>query len=260
MTTNTTTTYCQLPVELTDGEMLDVGREISEALLRRMKLDLKRRRFAKVYGERLKTIDGKISALNATFHRGTEPREVKCESTRDLIAKRVITRRMDTYEVINDRPMYPSEFQIPIAGMEGDQPELFPEGERAQERAAGEVGDLTEEQALADSPDEAEELRADRAAAEEAERAAEEPPPVRLLKAPIADSAGDKARRKRRNRIEDEQGRPLVPLPEDVAPVATTAGCVCDQLPAPERPCIVCVAAMDGGDEAQPADAEGMTH
>jgi hypothetical protein len=163
-------------VPLADHELLEVAGNLSKALVRLDRVDAKRKRVATAYKERITGIKGRIHDLNATLSTGKESRDVEVYEDRDLFAKKVRVVRSDTLELVRERDMLSKELQLEIADA-GDNAKVYPM-ESAQrggdERVLLNHGDRTEEQAIAETPEEAEELRAIRLAGEDLERTQDE--------------------------------------------------------------------------------------
>jgi hypothetical protein len=179
-----------LPVQLLECEVLEVAHGLSRAINKRDHIDAKRKHVAKLYKERLDAAEAKIRSLNRTVETGEEYREVLCREEVDLFAKKIRIMRLDTFAIVRERDMERDELQLEIKDAYQATENLrrmedydrSPEAaSEADKRAAAERAGLSEEQAVALTPDEAEELRekrlAEEAAAREENQAGDEPPP-----------------------------------------------------------------------------------
>jgi hypothetical protein len=119
------------------------------------------------FNKELKSLDALVHSLNNTIITKTVEEEVPIEETVDLFRGVVVTIRLDTNQPVKERPLDPEERQMNLSDsvVPGDLIDM--EAERARR---------TEEQNVAGSPEEAEEIRNRRLSDEAAERAAQGEP------------------------------------------------------------------------------------
>lgn len=189
-----TTRLCkkELPVKLTLEERLAAGNELCEALAEYDKVEAEKKIATRGFNEKLGGINARIGTLSRKYHDGEELRDVECEQIKDIVAKTVRVIRLDTFEQVGETrnlsdwelqtelPGIPEASSDPDADQEpaaGDEPPTPPAllkapiGDRASKRKRKEKAERDEVQAVAESPEEAEALRADRLADEAASRA-----------------------------------------------------------------------------------------
>lgn len=150
----------ELPVKLTDEERLAVGLSLTEVLAKRDKIEAKRKVVAGLYKKRIEALDTEVKKRSDTYARGTELRPVDVEERRDIFARKVRIVRVDTGEVVNERGLTDSERQLSLeTAIMGGEAKVIPLGGESARRAHSERWDKTEEQVLAQTPEEAEALR-----------------------------------------------------------------------------------------------------
>jgi hypothetical protein len=159
----------RLPVQLNDQEKLVVSGDLSAAITALEEVEAEKKEITKGFNERIKEFKTSVHTLNVSLVTGTCEREVEIEEWEDLDTGLVKTKRLDTGEIIKTRPLDPEERQLKIGIGLGD----------IQAHLAG--LDKTEEQLAAMTPEEAEQMRAERLADEAADRGEE----------PAMPSAGD---------------------------------------------------------------------
>ncbi len=180
-----------LPIELTEAERLLVLTDLSAKLTDLEALEAEK----SAIPERIKGLKAAINHLNHSIKTNTVERDVEIREEPNTFAGTVKIFRVDTGAWVKDRDMDPDERQLRL----GDA--AVPGGP-----VPDNVRDLRAEEQTAETPEEAEELRQQRLAAEEIERLAAEQAaddgaaPKRLLKAP----------RKPKIKITDERDKPLI--------------------------------------------------
>lgn len=100
-----------LPVKLTDAEIIEKARLMSQRSKERNDLEAEKSGVMKGYAERIKKLVGEIHGLSESVRTGEEPRAVKCTRYFMLQTDRVVTCRNDTGEEIEDREMTGAERQ-----------------------------------------------------------------------------------------------------------------------------------------------------
>jgi hypothetical protein len=157
----------RLPHALSDSDRLVVSGDMSAALTKYEEVEAEKKQITSGYTKQLKELRTLMHSLNVSLTTGTIERETEVEDVEDLFAGKVRTIRKDTGECVKERALDPEERQMKL----GDS---IVEGGRAIDMAAERrKRDLTEEQLAALTPEEAEQMRADRLAAEAADA---EPP------------------------------------------------------------------------------------
>lgn len=207
-TVSTSTHKRNLPVKLTTDELLDRGNQLAEALTEEAKIEVEKSISMKRFKERLGGVLARVDGLKTAISEQVEYRDVECETKKDLIAKKVRIIRLDTLETVEERDLHPAEGQTTIPGTDPDeepmQGRLIPlAGGKAAERATTEAAGATEEQSFADTPEEAEELRAQRIAEEESEREPDPEAPKAKLQAP------KRPVKRKALQVQDENGNTL---------------------------------------------------
>ncbi|MBV8427823.1 MAG: hypothetical protein JOZ88_11335 [Hyphomicrobiales bacterium] len=166
----------RLPVKLLDADLLGVAADMSGQISELDRLILEKREANRLINGRISTLRVQISALNRKLVTKAEDRDIDVELTRDVVRKQIRIVRLDTSEVVEERAMRPEELQMSIEDTiappkKAEAPAKAPKaGGRRIQLANQEAADRAEEQRLATTPEEAEEMRAERLAAERAER------------------------------------------------------------------------------------------
>lgn len=154
----TTKLTLKLDVPMTIEKELEIHREISKVLNEIKAIEVQK--------ARIKGLRERADALNMSVELQTVEADVDCEEWEDIETGLVKKKRLDTGEIFATRPMDPEERQVKlkIAGKSFDEIQAM-------------IGDLnkTEEQVVASTPEEAEELRNQRLLQEQRDRDAEPP-------------------------------------------------------------------------------------
>lgn len=103
-----------LSVKLTDDEVLKYGRELARAHSDRARIEASLDSIKAEYKGKITEQEGIIEKLSPVIHSGTESRDVKCEELKDWVTGTVKVTRLDTMEVIEDRPMREDEKQVQL--------------------------------------------------------------------------------------------------------------------------------------------------
>lgn len=103
-----------LPVKLTDEEVLKYGRDVARAVSDRGRIEIELDSVKADYKGKISEQDGIIGKLSPRIHSGIETREVACEEVKDWKKGTVTVTRLDTLDVIEDRPMREDEKQIQL--------------------------------------------------------------------------------------------------------------------------------------------------
>lgn len=190
-----------LPVPMTDAEIVGIGDAMSDALARLEAVRNEKKIAVSGFNRQIGGIEEELDELAKQQREKVKKADVEIVTEYDAVHREMIIRRCDTNEVVSRRP----------ATLEERQPDLpLPEGAETAEAGP------TEEQVLADTPEQAEEMRAERIEAEGAERKADsdeiqavalatDAAPKALLKAP-----------KKKLQVQDEAGNPLPPKDDEI--------------------------------------------
>lgn len=131
-----------LPVKLTDAEIIEKARLMSQRSKERNDLEAEKAGVMKNYGERIKKLVGEIHGLSEAVRTGEEPRAVKCTRYFMMQTDRVVTCRNDTGEEIEDREMTGAERQKYKQGSLFEDEEIAPkEGDKGEIPYIGDGGD-----------------------------------------------------------------------------------------------------------------------
>jgi hypothetical protein len=105
------TVTMNLPHSLSTERERELGLELAEHTYEIQRL---RDVLATIQAEHKKMIknrEDKVRALSEVLHQGVEMRPVACERVKDLASNRMITRRLDSGEVVAERALEPAEVE-----------------------------------------------------------------------------------------------------------------------------------------------------
>lgn len=124
-----------LPVKLTTKELLAAGRDQADSHEKLRDTEGQMKAAADEYKVKIKAITGTIVRLANLIRAGYEHREVKCEQVYDFEAGRVQIMRLDTAEIVEDRPLRQDEqqMQLPMSEAERIAREVQKEGVRKED-------------------------------------------------------------------------------------------------------------------------------
>lgn len=100
-----------LPVEMTDVEKINRGKELAVALSEVSFLEEKKKFDASSYSRRIKDAQCNVREIQREVESGLQDREVKCELCWCLTSKTLITYRLDTGAEVSSRPMTSREIE-----------------------------------------------------------------------------------------------------------------------------------------------------
>lgn len=100
-----------LQVELTPDELLEKGRELSTAIIERLRIKNKAKYIAEGFTAEIKLFEQQIETLGMLVSEGKEFQKVKCVETVTASGIEVETTRLDTGEFVSIRPMTAEERQ-----------------------------------------------------------------------------------------------------------------------------------------------------
>lgn len=130
-----------LPVKLTTKELLAAGREQADAQEELRDTEGQMKAAADEYKGKIKAITWKIVRLANLVRAGYEHREVKCEQVYDYEEGRVKIMRLDTAEIVEDRPLRQDEQQMSLPMSEAERIAREVQKENHEEAAEGEKGE-----------------------------------------------------------------------------------------------------------------------
>jgi hypothetical protein len=113
---------CQLPVKLTETEILNKADVLAKTLRERDELDERRKASAKDFKEQLERVELEVSKLARTIESGQEDRPIDCRWERDDHRSAMVLYRADTGEIVRTRAMTAAELeekQIELLGVDG---------------------------------------------------------------------------------------------------------------------------------------------
>lgn len=154
----------RLPCELKDPDRLVLQKSLTAALKAQEEAEAEKAEKMKEVNARIKEHKTTVHTLNTSLDTGFIEREVEIRYEKDVFNGVVRTIRLDDNSVVDTRALDAEERQVDI------EERLLKGGKDATVLPLN--GDATEEQRLADDPEEAEEMRNERLAKEAAERLA----------------------------------------------------------------------------------------
>jgi uncharacterized FlaG/YvyC family protein len=101
-------------VKLTDIELLELGREMASALEQRESIKAQKKAADAGYNLQIENLDEQLERVGAKVRAGTDARFVECREDRNFRLGVVRVTRLDTGEVIRDRPMTARERQLTL--------------------------------------------------------------------------------------------------------------------------------------------------
>lgn len=108
------TTVEDLPVELTDADMLHRGRELARESAEVQKAEERKSQVVATCKAEIELHASRVSLLTNVLNQGWEHRSVEVDEVHIFPENRVALVRRDTGEVIRERPMTPHERQRPL--------------------------------------------------------------------------------------------------------------------------------------------------
>lgn len=131
-----------LPCNLTLEE-LDHRRDRVANLVRdHIKMEQERKDVAKDYGRRVKMLDEQVAHVAQEIRERAEYREVEVKREKDFATGWENTIRVDTGEVVSQRPLLPSEHQMDLPPVDADQTQQLEESAaKVTERGEIDMGD-----------------------------------------------------------------------------------------------------------------------
>lgn len=100
-----------LPVKLTQDEIIDRARQLSERLKEEGEKAAEKARVTTQFANELKNLEGEISRLSNTVRSGEEYRNVDCFVKKNFSKKIIQVYRADTQAIIESRTMDKLEMQ-----------------------------------------------------------------------------------------------------------------------------------------------------
>lgn len=142
----------QLRTKLTKDERIAKAEVLVEKLTERDAVELEMKAEAAKHRLRIKEIEAEANAVMADVQTGTEERTVRCVEVRNYRTGSVTTRRTDTHEVLDERPMEERERQLELDVADDDQPPPSSDDPPTQDPPEGE-GQATKSPALSLVPE-----------------------------------------------------------------------------------------------------------
>jgi hypothetical protein len=104
-----------LPVDLTEQEMKDTAHAMVEAQDKLQGAEEKKAEVSAQLGADVKAAKSEVSRLARLYRNGYEYRDVECEERHDPESNMVRVVRLDTFEVVEERPAPP---QLSMSGVD----------------------------------------------------------------------------------------------------------------------------------------------
>lgn len=108
-----------LPVELTDDEVRDRAKRLSQKLEERNDIEAELKDYSATQKERMKELDKDTRRLARVVHSGHENREVECFWAPDHERQVMVLWRLDLGTAVDSRPMTMSERQRNLFPIDG---------------------------------------------------------------------------------------------------------------------------------------------
>lgn len=102
----------QLPVTLTDEEILKYGRDCARAQADRNQIQNTAKQVAKEFSAKVAEQEAIIAKLSVYINSGKETRDIACIELKNWTKGTVLVQRTDTHETIESRPMREDEKQM----------------------------------------------------------------------------------------------------------------------------------------------------
>lgn len=106
-----------LPVELTEAEILQYGRDVARAVSDKTRIEAEFDSVKADYKGKIAEQEAIVSKLSPRIHSGKETRDVECAEVKNWTRMTVTVTRTDTMEEIESRPMREDEKQMQIEGV-----------------------------------------------------------------------------------------------------------------------------------------------
>lgn len=110
----------QLPVVLTDAEILNYGRDCARAQHEHANIKNTAKTVAKEYASKIAEQEAIIARLTVIINSGKETRDIACLELKNWNKGTVTVSRNDTHEVIESRPMREDEKQMEISEVDAE--------------------------------------------------------------------------------------------------------------------------------------------
>ncbi|MDF2457656.1 MAG: hypothetical protein K0S79_72 [Nitrospira sp.] len=102
-----------LPVSLTPERKAALGEDLAEHTFQLQRLEETKKEIAERHTKAIKDVKGTISKLAELMHNGLEMKPVICLQEMDLDHNKLVVRRQDTNEIIEERPLTADEHADP---------------------------------------------------------------------------------------------------------------------------------------------------
>jgi len=100
-----------LPCVVTDSECLELAKQMSQLCKQKDDVEAEKARVGREFQKRIKDLSGEISGIKDVINTGLVNRHIACEKAFDYRNKLCITTRIDTGEIVEERPLYEDELQ-----------------------------------------------------------------------------------------------------------------------------------------------------
>lgn len=111
---NAPKTIEDLPVPLTQAEILLKSKEHAKLSMDRAELEERKKLAAADFKNKIDSLEDRIYALVKEVHTGIELRPIECYDVPNYKDEMVETKRSDSHETIRSRPMHPTERQLAL--------------------------------------------------------------------------------------------------------------------------------------------------
>lgn len=189
----------ELPVKLTQDEMVGTAREIGRLNAEKMRMEGEAKTSSSMWKDRIAGVEARISDLASRAHEEKEDRPVTCKVVHDYRLGEVRVVRADNNEALETRPMRPDERQPTLPGTEPAGGNVVPldEGKRKRKKRV-EAEEVAAADALTETPPPAEGDEGE-PVVHEGDEQPEIADPQTVLDAAPEDDGGDKPSRKKRS-------------------------------------------------------------
>lgn len=114
--------YRHLEVPLTGKEKTELGLKLADAVQQVANAEADKKAVASSFKAKIEEHQSRANSAAATLSAGYEYRDVECEVTKDFDKKLLTSRRLDTFVIVEERPLKKDELQINIT-LETDEQE-----------------------------------------------------------------------------------------------------------------------------------------
>ena len=130
--------YRTLPVDLTDTERMARAMRAAEKQAEFSEIEERKKSTASELGAQVKQLRADIEDLQLAVRTGRENQKVQIETRRNESRRTIETLRLDTFEIIDSRPMTVEERQGSLFVVEGGRSDAAKSGEKTAKAEARE--------------------------------------------------------------------------------------------------------------------------